>query len=71
MGALDVGGYQPRFQGCPRWPEGLALQEMFLFEPQDAPSIAVLRFRHIGDLERKATLVASAKQQIIYQIGML
>jgi len=52
MGALDVGGRQSRSQGYPRWPEVLAQREMFRIEPLDAPSIAVLRLRHIGDVEQ-------------------
>ncbi len=52
MGALDVGGRQSRFQCYPQWPEVLALREMFRVEPLDPPSIAVLRRRHIGDLEQ-------------------
>jgi len=34
-------------------------------------SVAPVWFRHIGDLERRATLVAFAQRQIMRQIRML
>jgi hypothetical protein len=71
MGAQDGGGQQSRFQGYRSWPEVLAPREIFRAGSSNTHSVASVWFRRIGDLERKATLVASAKKQIMHKIGML